>query len=138
MMRRMLVVFAMVALAFGLIAQAADPPKAKTEDGKQPNAIQEEARIKQEFLAQRFKAFEAQLLLLAQRLEGSTKQEDRDKAQILRDAIKLANDSGVDVRFQKLVDLLQKSKASNLQEVQEAIAQAEQLTQNIRAILALL
>src|SRR5262245_24636128 len=139
MFRRILVALSMTTLGLAMFVQAADPPaKAKADEGKAPASIQEEARIKQEFLAQRFKAFEAQLLLVAQRLEGSTKQEDRDKAQILRDAIKLANDSGVDVRFQKLIDLLQKSKASNLQEVQEAIAQAEQLTQNLRAILALL
>src|SRR5262249_40615440 len=128
----------MTTLALAMFVQAADPPAKAKVDDKAPASIQEEARIKQEFLAQRFKAFEAQLLLVAQRLEGSTKQEDRDKAQILRDAIKLASESGVDVRFQKLVDLLQKSKASNIQEVQEAISQAELLTQNLRAILALL
>src|SRR5271167_3437723 len=120
MMRRILASLAVTCLAFVLVARADDPAKPKKDD-KPPATIQEEVRLQQEILARRFREFEQQLLSLAQRLERSSKQEDREKAQILKDAIKLANESGVDVRFGKLIDLLQKSKASSLQEVKEAI-----------------
>src|SRR6516165_1203127 len=139
MVRRILVALSVSTLGFVLLAQAAEPTaKPKNEDTKQPGVIQDEARLKQEILAGRFREFEAQLLLVAQRLEGTGKAEDREKATVLRQAIDLARNEGVDTRFNKLVDLLQKSKASNLQEVKEAIDQAEQLTANLRAILALL
>jgi len=144
MMRRILGLLVAATLTVGFLAQAADPPaKGKGDakpaaDAKPTTDIQREAQLKQQVLAERFRAFEAQLLQVAQRMAASSKQEDREKAAILMSAIKEANESGVDVRFNKLVDILKGSKAASIQDVKDAIDQADLLTRNLRAILAIL
>jgi hypothetical protein len=138
MMRRILIGFSVSVISFTLLAHAADPPIPAKSDDRTPKSIQEEARLKQEILAGQFRDFELQMLQLANRLATSSKQEDREKSKVLLEAIKLANAEAVDVRFQKLVEMLKTSKAANLQDVKEAIDQAELLTQNLRAILSLL
>src|SRR5438105_1804254 len=77
-------------LAFGwvLVVRADDPAKpddsAKPKDDKSSAAIKEESRENQQMLERRFKDFEQSLLRLAQRLEKSSKPEDRQRAETLK------------------------------------------------------
>ena len=115
MMRRIPVLLGMVTTTLVMLAHAAEPQpsKAKLGDKVDTASLQGEALLAQEKLAKSFKEFTARLLLLAQQMEASNKEEDREKAKILRDAIKLANEGGVDLRFGKVVDLLRNSKAAS-------------------------
>jgi hypothetical protein len=132
-------------LAFGwvLVVRADDPPKpddsAKSKDDKSSAAIKEESRENQQMLERRFKDFEQSLLRLAQRLEKSSKPEDRQRAETLKKAIALVGDQGVDLKFKTLIEILQKPSTSlSLTEIKEAMDQNKMLAEDIRAILALL
>jgi hypothetical protein len=132
-------------LAFGwvLVVRADDPVKpddsTKPKDDKSSAAIKEESRENQQMLERRFKDFEQSLLRLAQRLEKSSKPEDRQRAETLKKAIALVGDQGVDLKFKTLIEILQKPSTSlSLTEIKEAMDQNKMLAEDIRAILALL
>jgi hypothetical protein len=116
----------------GLPLCAADPP------ADQPPARLDEAVVNQEILSRQFREFEQSLLRLAQRLERSPKPEDRDRAANLKKAIALAGDQGVDAKFERLSTVLRSSKDLSLQELKEAMEQNRMVTEDIKAILALL
>src|SRR5205823_14607531 len=96
-----------------------------------------QAAFEQERLRREFAAFEQSLLTLAQRYEKSSKPEDREKAQALRQAIDLAAREGVDNQFNKLVATLTASGIS-LQDINAAIGQNEQLTRTLREMIDIL
>ncbi len=132
-------------LAFGwvLFVRADDPAKqddpTKPKDDKSSAAIKDEARENQQVLERRFKDFEQSLLRLAQRLEKSSKPEDRQRADTLKKAIALVGDQGVDLKFKTLIEILQKPSTSlSLTEIKQAMDQNKMLAEDIRAILALL
>ena len=76
-------------------------------------------------------------MTLAQRYEKSAKAEDREKAIVLRQAIELATREGIDNQFNKLVAALT-SSGITLQEINAAIGQNEQLSRNLREMIAIL
>ena len=119
MLRRFLASLMLAAVALALVARAQDKPE--PEQKVDTAAIKDQAAIKQEVLARQFREFEQNLLRVAQRLERSAKQEDRDRAAVLKQAIELAGKEGIDTRFDKLVTLLKGSKADNLQEVKDLL-----------------
>ena len=116
----------------GLPLCAADPPADKTP------ARLDEAVVNQEILGRQFREFEQSLLRLAQRLERSPKPEDRDRAANLKKAIALAGDQGIDAKFERLSGVLRSSKDLSLQELKEAMEENRMVTEDIKAILALL
>lgn len=131
-------------LAFGWVLVAwADEPKtdapAKPKDEKSASAIKEEARDNQQVLKRRFDDFQQSLLRLAQRLEKSSKPEDRQRADTLKKAIALTSEQAVDLKFKTLIEILQKPSTSlSLTEIKQAMDQNQMLAEDIRAILALL
>jgi hypothetical protein len=132
-------------LAFGwvLAVWADDPAKpddsAKPKDEKSSDVLKKEAAENQQVLERRFNDFNQSLLRLAQRLEKSTKPEDRQRAENLKKAIALVSDQGVDLKFKSLIEILQKPSTSlSLTEIKEAMDQNKMLAEDIRAILALL
>src|SRR5260370_21139733 len=131
-------------LAFGFILVVrGDEPKsddaAKSKDDKSSAAIKKEAQENQQILERRFKEFEQSLLRLAQRLEKSTKPEDRQRADNLKKAIALVGDQGVDLKFASLIEILKKDSTSlSIPEIKEAMDQNKMLAADIRAILTLL
>ncbi len=138
MMRRLFSLLSMMALGLFLVARAEGPAKPKSAE-KEPGAIREEARENQEILHNRFRKFEQSLLQLAQRLERSSKPEDRERAANLKKAIALVSDEFVNVKFEKLIAILKKpSAAVSLPEITDAMNQNKMLADDIRAILVLL
>ncbi len=119
-----------MALIFVGIAVAADPPKDN-------NDLRKTTAFDQERLRQQFGAFQQSLLTLAQRLEKSTKPEDREKAAVLRQAIELAGRDGIDTQFSKLVTTLTASGVT-LREIEGAIGQNEQLLKTLREMIQIL
>src|SRR5262249_54634293 len=133
MLRRVMAVLALSAAIVGM-AVYADAPATPKDDTGVPN----DTVIKQATLKRQFQEFEQALLRLAQRLEKSPRQDDRDKAQALRKAIKLAEQEAVENRFQKLLATLQDSNAVSVTEIRKAVGQNEELIKVLSDMLDLL
>jgi hypothetical protein len=134
MFRRFLATLLIPVAAFFFVVRADDQDSKSQPKPKSPP----DAAIDQQRLADQFRAFETALLHLAQRLERSSKPEDRERAAILKEAIKKSSEQNIDMKFKSLVDLLQSSKAFNLNEIKEAMDRSKVLADDIRAVLALL
>ena len=147
-MRRTLVTLSICAVAFALVARAADTIPFKKVDKPAPTVeltpeqiaqMQREAEIKQEQLKRQFDDFKQSVVRLAQRLESSTKQEDKDKAIILKKAITLASEQGVDAKFTTLISELKRGDTfKDLDKLQDLIAKNGDLRNDIRALIELL
>jgi len=116
----------------GCLCQADEP----TNSANPPAAG--DSALNQEILSRQFRDFKQALLRLAQRLETSSKPEDRERAVNLKKAIAVAGEKEVDSEFEKLIALLKASRSLSLQEIQEAMSRNQMLAQDIKAILAIL
>ena len=96
-------VASLVIVAGTFVLTRADEPETKPK--AKPPSTQDEA-LGQEGLSQQFKQVEGALLQLALRLEASKRPEDRDRAAIIRDALKQAKAADIDNKFEKLKSLL--------------------------------
>src|SRR5260370_6053784 len=86
-----------------------------------------------------FEEVKNQLIRLADRLAQSSDPANKDKAKILRDAINKVNDVGIETKFTKLVNLIKNaSKDVSIDDLANIQAQHEDLTKDIRAIIAIL
>ncbi|HXG12742.1 MAG TPA: hypothetical protein VNK04_23490 [Gemmataceae bacterium] len=145
MTRRLLATLLVVAVGFAFAARADDPAKAdpkskaaKDGDAIDPKVAREEAAIRQEQLARQFRDFEAALLRLAQRLSESSRPEDKEKAATLKKAIEKASTEGIDTKFERLVKELKDKQSLNLEDLEKARAANRDLSEDIRAIIAIL
>jgi hypothetical protein len=150
MSRRLLAVLGVLATTFVLAVRAEDQlpvrvtPKNKgdvkrTEDGTDPKIKIEDAATQQERLKRQFDDFKQKLLGLAQRMENSAKQEDREKAKILREAIKRASEEGIETKFSSLIETLRSNEAfKNTEQLQDILKQNEEIRRNIRDLMDLL
>src|SRR4051794_40976931 len=140
MTRRVLASVVTAALALVLFARADDQARkdAPASPAKGAALDKDEAALKQERLKIQFQDFEAKLLRLAQRLENSSKPEDIEKARVLKRAIDEASKSGVDTKFDKLVNDLKTSKALDLDTVELLAKKNEDLANDLRAIIRIL
>ncbi|HEY7422966.1 MAG TPA: hypothetical protein VH682_01775, partial [Gemmataceae bacterium] len=150
MSRRLLAVLGVLATAFVLAARADDRPVVKIvpkskgdikrgDDSADPKVKIADAANLQEALKRRFDDFKQQLLTLALRMENSTKAEDRDKAKVLREALKRASAEGVETQFSSLIDMLRGNGADqNTEQLQSILQENEKLRQNLRIIMELL
>jgi len=132
MVRHLLALPLILAMALFVAVRADDPESPK----KSREA--DDAAVKQESLARQFNDFKNSLLRLAVRLERSSRAEDRERAVVMRKAIDKANEETVDHKFEVLVNTLKNSKGLNLNEVKEAMDQSDMLAKDIQAILAIL
>src|SRR5262249_4419275 len=138
MTRRLLTGLTMMALAIALVARA-DDTKQDKGDKVDPKAAADVAASKQSNLQRQFSDFEGALMRLKQRLSESPRQEDRQKAIILQKALETANKEAVDVKFSKLVQLVQDSKTfADLNKIQQAIDYNQQLMEDVKLILNIL
>jgi len=117
---------------------SADPGTKAPADTKEEDKLKEQALLQQTIISQKYKTFEQSLRLVAQRLERSSKREDKEKAAVILKAIETASKAGVEVRFSKLITVLKDSKTGSVNDVQEAIDQGEQIIKDLEAILDLL
>ena len=98
----------------------------------------EDLTILEERLASQFNAFQSNLLQMAQRLERSPKPEDRERAVLLKEAIKKTQDLGTPNKFTTLIDLLKTNKAISLNDAKEAMDRSKMVAEDIRTLLAIL
>jgi hypothetical protein len=150
MSRRLLAVLAVLATAFVLAARADDRPVVKIvpkskDDLKRPGDTTdfklkiEDAANLQAALKRRFDDFKQQLLTLALRMENSAKPEDREKAKVLRLALKTASEQGIEAQFVSLIEMLRGNGADqNTEQLYNILQENEKLRQNLRVIIELL
>jgi hypothetical protein len=144
MTRRVLASMFVAAVAFALLAHAQGPqtdPKAKpprTEEEIDPRATLDDLAIKQERMQRAFNDFKAALLRLSQRMAVSPKPEDKEKARVLKIAVEKAHEEGIEQGFDKIVGILKDSRAVDTSKLDTALNENKELTNRIRAILALL
>jgi hypothetical protein len=148
MTRRLLAVLSVWATAFVLIARAEPPFPVKVDPKKgsgasteqaDPKTVIDDAANHQERLKRQFDDFKQALLRLAQSLENSPRQEDKDKAANLKLAIQKASEQGVDTKFSTLVESLRRENTfKDLDQLQTVLQQNEELRRDLRAILELL
>lgn len=139
MTRRLLAIGAILAVSLTCIAWAQDPAPSKSDAKPAVGAREkDDATVAQDILARQFREFEQVLLRVAQRMERSSKPEDRERAINLKKAIELAGKSSIDTRFDKLISVLKTSNALSIQEIQDALEQSSILVEDIQAILELL
>src|SRR5579875_1773671 len=149
MTRRLLVVLGVLATTFALTARAQErlPVKIgprdksdvkRSEDKTNPKAKIEDAATEQERLRRQFDDFKQKLLRLAQTMENSTKPEDREKAKILREAIKKASAEGVETRFSSLIEMLRGGSSGNTEQLQDILKENQELRQILHEIMELL
>lgn len=111
----------------------------RSEDKTDPKIKIEDAATEQERLRRQFDDFKQKLLRLAQTMENSTKPEDREKAKILREAIKKASAEGVETRFSSLIEMLRGGKsANNTEMLQDILTENRELRQILHEIMELL
>jgi len=154
MMRRFLATLSVVAVAFAIGARAAEPinpipfkkpvdtSKSKPDIELTPEQIalqQAESAIKQDYLKRQFDEFKQSLLRLAHRLESSTKREDKDKAAILKDAIKQASEQGIDNKFNTLMVALKNAETfKDVAKLEAILDKNKDLQNDLRALIELL
>src|SRR5205085_4318524 len=85
-----------------------------------------------------FQEFEATLLRMAQNLEKSSRREDRERAAVLKEAIRTASQLGTDQKFDALIELLRSNDKVDLNEIKEAMQQSKIVADDIRVLLAIL
>src|SRR5216684_1186440 len=98
----------------------------------------EDLTILEERLASQFNAFQSNLLQMAQRLERSSKPEDRERAVLLKDAIKKTQELGTPNKFATLIELLKANRAISLNDAKEAMDRSKMVAEDIRTLLAIL
>jgi hypothetical protein len=144
MLRRfLLAAVGLLALTTGaLLLQAAQPtpsePAKKSSKDDDSAKVRDKLSLEEQVLANRFKEFELKLLKLKQRLEHSSRQEDRERAVILQKALEKARDAAIGTRFEQMVEYLKTQRLSNVQDLQTAKKRSEELADDLRALLALL
>src|SRR5579875_2421889 len=109
----------------------------RSEDKTDPKTKIQDAATEQARLQRQFDDFKAKLLRLAQMMENSAKPEDRDKAKILREAIKKASTEGVETRFSTLIEML-RSGTNNTEQLQDILKENQELRQILHEIMELL
>jgi hypothetical protein len=132
MKRHVLVLVGAAVIAFAAPASAQDPGPAR------PDKSSSEIAVDQQILARQYESFEKALMKLAQRLEASTKPEDRERAANLKKAVSLSTEKDVKGKFERLVQTLQLSKDLSIQELQGAMKDTGMVADDIRAIIQLL
>jgi molecular chaperone GrpE (heat shock protein) len=111
----------------------------RSEDKTDPKTKIEDLSTEQDRLRRQFDEFKQKLLRLAQTMENSTKVEDREKAKILREAIKKASAEGVETRFSSLIEMLRGGKsAGNTEMLQDILNENRELRQILKEIMELL
>jgi len=142
MTRRILVSAFFALAAFTLLAKA-EPPSSKTDPKKDPEKLEIKTavddlaakQIRQQAL---YSDFKSALHRLQSRMNASPKLEDRERAKILQLALEEANKEGIEGSFDKLITILKASNKDDQAGIEKAMAETEDLSKRLRAILAIL
>jgi hypothetical protein len=141
MMRRLLAVLFLTALACGVSAWAEDKVKKdRNESGLKgdPSILVTDSLTRETQLRRSFELFRQKLAIMANRLEnGSDK--DKEKAKALRKALKMASEQGTEGKFDSLIrSLSSKGADKNLDILSQVVRENGELRKDLKKLIALL
>ncbi len=143
MMRRLLAVLFLTALACGVTVWADESAKGKKDRAEtplkgDPSILVEDSKTREIQLRRSFEQFRQKLALMANRLEnGSDK--DKEKAKALRQALKLASEKGTEAKFDSLIRALNtKGADKNLDVLGQVVRDNAELRKDLKMLIALL
>jgi len=120
-------------VAAGLGVRAEQPFKGN------PKVAIGDSAVRQAQMQRAFESFRQKLALVAGRLETSKDDRDRDRAKVLRKAMSVIGDSGVDAKFEALVrGLSTKGAERDLDLLSRVVRDNKELRDDLRRIIALL
>lgn len=122
------------ALGVVLNAQESGTPKVPAPQTQ----IKENLSLKEQILARQFQEFEQQLLRLKQRLERSSKQEERDQAIVLDRVLEFCKEKSISVEFEQMVDVLKSNELKSLPEIKQALGRSKGIAENLQSVIAML
>ncbi len=125
----------LAALTYGLALHAQDTTAPKTEDAAQ---IRENLVHKEQILARQYQEFEQQLLRLKQRLERSSKQEDRDKALVLDKVLDYCKDKSISVSFEQMIDTLKSKELKSVPDIETALNRSKNIAEDLQKVIFML
>ena len=136
----LLAALCMTTLTFVVVASAAEPPKVDPKkDEQEAKSKIDDQSTETDRLKRQFEEIKQSLLRLSQRLESSSKPEDKLKAQTINDAIKKASEMAVDSQFSGLIKTLKGSDAfKDLDQLKDASDRNEALQKDLRTLIELL
>ncbi|MCI0639994.1 MAG: hypothetical protein L0Y72_12095 [Gemmataceae bacterium] len=121
-------------LGMALTLRAQDAP-AKSAAADEVAKIRDEIRLREQILRSQYAEFENSLLKLKQRLERSSKQEDRDRAAVLGKVLDFSKDAGIGVQFEQLVQFLKDNQFKAVGDMKIALDRSNRLADDLREIL---
>jgi hypothetical protein len=136
--RYLLAGLGLVALAGVLLLRADEPGATPAKTADNSNKIKQDLPVQEDILSRRFQKFQDSLQTLMERLERSSKLEDRERAAVLRKALDQAKDASITTRFEQLVNFLKNSRLDNTGDLGKAEQDSMRLADDLRMILALL
>ncbi|MCI0380664.1 MAG: hypothetical protein L0215_24020 [Gemmataceae bacterium] len=136
-------VVGVLGMALALRAQEQPPPRnllPQLTPGAKSAAdeiakIRDDIRLREQILRSQYAEFESSLLKLKQRLERSSKQEDRDRAAVLAKVLEFSKDSGIGVQFEQLVQFLKDNQFKAVGDMKIALDKSNKLADDLREIL---
>jgi hypothetical protein len=150
MTRRLLAALFATATAFVLVARAEPDIKIKPvtpggtsstvpKDETDPKARIDDAANQQDRLKRQFEEFKLSLLRLAQRMENSARQEDKDKAAVLKEALAKASEMGTDQKFGTLISSLKASDTfKDTDKLSNVIGRNDELRKDLNTLIEML
>ena len=119
---------------FLLASQAQEDP----ENAKQSAAkIRENAALQQQILAQRFAQFEQDLHKLILKLKRSSKEGDKERAEVLEKVLEKAKSNLIGVKFEEIIAHLKESSLKNTGEIKIAAERSTKLAEQLRELIDL-
>lgn len=133
--QRLLVLAACGLFSFLMFSQADDLP---SQTGiPQPGKIREDAPLKQQILARQFGEFEQDLYKLILKLKRSTKEGDKERAEVLEKVLEKAKSNLIGVQFEQIIEQLKKQEITSTGEIKIAADRSAKLAEQLRELIAL-
>lgn len=120
-------------LGFLLASQAQED----SDDKQSAAKIRESAALQEQILAQRFAQFEQDLHKLIVKLKRSTKEGDKERAEVLEKVLEAAKSDLVGVQFEQLIGRLKEQQLKSTGDIKIAAEHSAKLAENLRKLIDL-
>lgn len=120
-------------LGFLLASQAQED----SDDKQSAAKIRENAALQEQILAQRFAQFEQDLHKLIVKLKRSTKEGDKERAEVLEKVLEAAKNDLVGVQFEQLIGRLKEQQLKSTGDIKIAAEHSAKLAENLRKLIDL-
>ncbi len=119
---------------FFLAVHADDPPPTKGE-GDSPAKIRENAALQEQILARQFAQFEQDLHKLILKLKRSTKEGDKERAEVLEKVLEHGKNNLVGVKFEEIINQLKEQRLNSTGDIKTAAERSSKLAEELRKMI---